>query len=291
MDLSKLILGTAQLGLPQYGINNSVGKPSDLVAFGILDLAREFGIDTLDTAEAYGDSEEVIGRYTKNSNSSNFKVITKLHSFENESIHDKVEGALLRLSVDHIDTMLFHSHKDFLQNSSALDELLEEKYKGTIRKIGVSVYSQNEILALTSIPEIDVIQVPFNMLDNDKRKGKILRQAKFAGKIIHTRSAFLQGLFFMDSDRISSQLIGLSNYFSELHEIAQGAKVSMNQLALGYALSKDYIDGVLIGVETEEQLLDNLSLSKICLSHKVIERIDKIDVLDSDLLNPSIWKV
>ena len=63
-EVSKFTLGTVQLGL-DYGMANAVGKPSEEQAFGILDAAFEAGVNSLDTAVAYGTSEEVIGHYLK----------------------------------------------------------------------------------------------------------------------------------------------------------------------------------------------------------------------------------
>ena len=62
VSISELSLGTVQLGV-SYGINNQSGKPDRTQAFGILDTALTNGISALDTAAAYGDSEQVIGQW------------------------------------------------------------------------------------------------------------------------------------------------------------------------------------------------------------------------------------
>ena len=75
--IDKLILGTVQLGIP-YGINNTIGKPDLSQVKAILNLAKEKGIQTLDTAKAYGNASELIGNYQKEFNFF-FKVISKFH--------------------------------------------------------------------------------------------------------------------------------------------------------------------------------------------------------------------
>jgi aryl-alcohol dehydrogenase-like predicted oxidoreductase len=60
MKLSKLCLGTAQLGL-DYGVNNLTGKPRFEESRAIIQTALESGITAFDTAPAYGDSEEILG--------------------------------------------------------------------------------------------------------------------------------------------------------------------------------------------------------------------------------------
>lgn len=285
---NKLILGTVQLGL-DYGINNQGGKPSSEEAFAILDEAKTGRIQYLDTAAAYGNSEEIIGEYIKKAANTPFKIITKFHCGGTLSTADKVVNALEKLSVPSIDTMLFHSYKDYKEHPSVLNELVEQKEAGLVRHVGVSVYHNHEIEELMNVEAIDVIQAPFNMLDNDAQKGGVLSKAQSLGKTIHTRSAFLQGLFFKPINELPEKLSGLSNGLRKLCDIQQQSGLPMHQLALAYALSKAYIDGVLIGVDSSAQLRSNIEACATQLPEELTREIDQIKLTDTRLLNPSNW--
>lgn len=285
--INKLILGTVQLGL-DYGINNSKGKPNREVAFDILDEASVQGIKYLDTAAAYGDSEDVIGAFHKSLHK-RFSILTKFHSNGNEQISNLVSSALHRLNVPSIDLLSFHSYEDFKNNPQMVQNLLTEVRAGRIKKIGVSVYTNEQIENLLKFPEVNVIQAPFNILDNESKRAGVFIKAKASGKEIHTRSVFLQGLFFKNLDDLPNNLSPLSGHLQKIAAIAKDANISVASLALNYALSKEYIDGVLIGVENVQQLKSNIEVLKENLPLELVQEIDEIAVDDVKLLNPAEW--
>lgn len=288
MNANKLILGTVQLGLA-YGINNQLGKPSQEQAFGILKKAADSGIASLDTAAAYGNSEEIIGAYHTSSGQAPFQIITKFHN-EGKPVNEVVTAALSRLAIDKIDTLLFHSYADYLKcrNLPIYQDLLNEK-GNTIGELGVSVYTNEELETLAGDDTVSVLQLPFNLLDNDCARGDILRSLVSAGKTIHTRSVFLQGLFFKDPAQLPSKLKPLQPYLEELNKLAKDIDVSLGALALQYVLSKKYISGVLFGVETIEQLKLNLDWLTLNIAPEVFEEVDKIEVKEKELLQPTNW--
>lgn len=193
MKASKIILGTVQFGL-DYGINNSSGKPTEERAHAILKEAFDRGIKTLDTAAAYGNSEELIGNYHRKS-TEKYSVITKFHIHKGVEVSEIIDVALEKLGVNSIDTLFFHSFQDYLSNPEIIQELIKEVDKERIHRLGVSVYTNNEIRSLLSVPEIDVIQAPFNLLDNHSKRAEVFQNAKSKGKKILTRSVFFTGAF------------------------------------------------------------------------------------------------
>lgn len=285
----KFILGTVQLGL-DYGINNKKGKPSREDAFSILKEAQTRGVEFLDTAEAYGDSEEIIGEYHRKYGK-HFSILTKFHLKGADDIHSMVNSIVNKLNVNCIDTLFFHSYEDFVDNPGILIDLVEEVEKGRLKKMGVSVYTNEEIEQLLEVEEIKVIQAPFNLLDNKIQREDVFRQAKERGKEIHTRSVFLQGLFFKKPESIIGSLLPLRKEIERINAMAISAKISLESLALNYVLSKPYIDRVLIGVDDVEQLKSNLSTLKEELPQYILKEMDKIQVKDISLLNPSTWKI
>lgn len=289
--INKIILGTVQFGL-NYGVNNNDGKPSKKKVQNILDCAYSNGIRFLDTAEAYGDSQMRIGEYhTKSKN--RFNVITKFFANSeslSKSILDRVNNNINNLSVKSLYCYMFHSFKDY-KNYYPLykKDLSVLKQKGKIKKIGVSVYMNDELNEVLKNNDIDLVQLPFNLLDNSKKREQILLKAKSLNIEIHSRSVFLQGLFFKDEKNIPSKLNKLRPYLSKLSDLVTKSKI--NDLALNYVCSKDYIDRVLIGVDNVDQLKRNIKSLDQCLTKNKFMEVDAIDVKNDFLLNPSNWKI
>ena len=288
---NKIILGTVQFGL-DYGINNSNGKPSQQTVNQLLDVAFDKHILFLDTAEAYGNSQEVIGEYHKQS-SNKFNVITKFSSSRFDlslSLRKRVKEDINTLKVDSLYCYMFHNYTDFKSYYSGFEnDIIQLKKEGLINKIGVSVYTNDELEDLLNYDTIDVVQIPFNLLDNSTQRGSILKKAKLKGVEIHTRSVFLQGLFFKDLNALPEKVKPIKNSLQELKDIASSNNIKLSSLAFNYVYQQIFIDNVLIGVDTIEQLNENLQLSATPISSEIINRIDKIVVEDKSLLNPSNW--
>lgn len=285
---SKLILGTVQMGLA-YGINNTMGKVSLENSHAILKHAFDNGIEILDSAEAYGNAHEVIGSFHKNHPTKSFEIITKLpHQFDAD-INDKVNSYLTDLQVSQLHALLFHSFSSYTENIHNFKVLTDLKDQGKIKHIGVSVYTNEEIEAVLSNNAIDIIQLPFNLFDNLNLRGDILEKAKSKGKIIHTRSALLQGLFFKDIDSDNHTVQKLKNELLQMSAITKSSNTSIAHLALNYCLQQNTIDNVLIGVDSKSQLEDNLQSLNYTLEPSTIQEINTIKVADNTLLNPSLW--
>jgi aryl-alcohol dehydrogenase-like predicted oxidoreductase len=126
-------------------------------------------------------------------------------------------------------------------------------------------------------------------LDNWTIRGKLIEKAKRKGKIIHTRSTFLQGLFFVNFDKIPSKLIPLQPYIVQLKQIAKDYNLTIESLALNYVLHKTAIDGVLIGVDTQKQLANNINIILPSFETSLVEAIEQINVKEIELLNPVNW--
>ena len=286
---SKLILGTVQFGI-DYGVNNSIGKLEENQVLELFKIAHDQGIRILDTAEVYGNAHEIIGNFHKKNNS-RFKIITKFpHGIKYDSIHNKVLEYIEQLAVNSIEVLMFHSFESFQTNYKALDSLKELKSKGYIKNVGVSVYTNDHLKQLLNEDLITVIQFPFNLLDNFYVKGDILDMLKQKGKSVHTRSAFLQGLFFKNTNDKNPIVQNLKTELKILNQIIIDLNCSMEELALSYCLHQKNIDNVIIGVDSIFQLNANIKASSYNIKQDTINVINNIQVKDIDLLNPSLWK-
>ncbi len=288
ITINKFILGTVQMGL-NYGINNTNGKVSQEESHEILEYAFDNGIKILDSAEAYGNAHEVIGAFHKSHPSKSFEIITKLPIQLDTKITECVNLYLKQLQVKQLHALLFHSFSSYKDNIKNFDILLELKAHNKIKNIGVSVYTNEEIEEVILNDDVDIIQLPFNLFDNSNLRGDILEKAKAKGKIIHTRSALLQGLFFKDINADNRTVQSLKNQLLQLTTISKDSKVSIAQLALNYCLEQTTIDNVLIGVDSKQQLKDNIESLNHTIDNKTLLEINTINVDDVNLLNPSLW--
>ncbi len=287
-SFDKFILGTAQLGL-DYGINNRHGKPSHKEAHAILEAAKKNGIKTLDTAQAYGDSINIIGEFQKTN--APFNIITKIICSEIPDKEKYILELLEKLNIRKFEAVLFHRFTDLLQDKKSLSVLSRLREKGLIENIGVSIYTNEELLLSSAFPDIGLIQLPFNLLDNYSLRFEGIRKAIQNKKKLHARSIFLQGLFFMSEESLPEFLQPLKPYLNRLHEIAEGQNMTLNELAVKYVLQIGEISGVLFGIDSIGQLEKNISYANsISLSQPVINDINSIHVDVPELLNPVNWK-
>lgn len=274
-----------------YGINNSTGKISFDDCCDILSKAFKSGLKILDTAEAYGDAHRVIGDFHRLNQDKKFNIITKMpYGVEYEDVEKKIIGYLENLNVNCLEVLMFHSFDTYKMNIESLDVLLKLKKQGQIKYLGVSVYTNEQIEELLKDNRIDVVQLPFNLLDNEKLRGELISQLKLKDKIVHTRSAFLQGLFFKDNSSENSVYKALINELSIVNNIVKEENTTITNLALSYCLEQKNIDNVLIGVDSLKQLEENLKVMDYSISKKALNKINAIKVADKHLLNPALWK-
>ena len=274
----------------KYGINNSIGKISKKESDEIFIKAFENNIITLDTAETYGNAHEIIGKFHRNNTSFKFNVNTKLpNNIDLSQIDSKVSSYLKDLQIDQIETLMFHSYNSYHQNKLLIEKMVSLKKMGVIKNIGVSIYTNAEIESILNDDNISVVQLPFNLLDNLTQKNNLLNQIKKSGKISQSRSAFLQGIFFKDLNEKNKIIDQLKKELIQLKNLTIKYKCSMQELALSYCLCQKEIDNVLIGVDSSEQLVKNITAAKFKIDIDLINEINKIKVENVDLINPSLW--
>lgn len=280
----KIVLGTVQFGI-NYGINNSTGKPNKEEVFSILDYAYDSGIREVDTADTYGDALEIIGEWQA-TRKKDLKVVSKIVLDSDSQFSEKLQINLERMSMKRIYGLYFHRFSDFL-NFQDWDQVQDCKEKKLIERFGVSVYGNDELKKVVDHPEIDIIQVPFNLFDQGQEKIELLLKAKENNKFIYVRSVYLQGLFFKRTNELTGNLIEFKEELIKLQSFCSQNKLDLSALALGFCLGLDFIDRVIIGVDNLSQLKINLELSR-----KTYPQLDlqQFNFKKLNLLNPSNWK-
>ncbi len=248
INLSKLGLGTVQFGL-NYGISNKDGQTTEAEVASILNYAKGKKINLLDTASAYGASELVLGH----NNLEDFNIVSKFIFRENEGIlSEQFHRSKEKLNVESLYGYLAHRVSDVLNNPWLWDEMQTLKEEQQVKKVGFSfneVKELEKILSLGIMP--DIIQVPYNFLDN--RFDWYMELLKEKGCEIHTRSAFLQGIFFTDYEKLNPFFDELKPIIKELQNVD-----NLPGLLIKYCTDKPFIDRVIVGVNSLKQLEYNL---------------------------------
>jgi aryl-alcohol dehydrogenase-like predicted oxidoreductase len=279
---SKLALGTVQFGL-NYGINNSNGQVQLSDIQSILAFANKVNLDTLDTAFLYGNSEENLGKCDL----STFKVISKLPPCKVSEIEKALEKSLNRLQKEQLYGYLFHHFSTYVEDEKTIDKLQELKAKGKIQKIGFSLNHPSELeILLDRIVDFDLVQIPYNLFD--QRFDDYLPVLKEKGIEVHTRSAFLQGLFFKE---IQSMPPHFNTVIPQLRQLNK-FNIDKAALCLNFVISNPNIDKVVIGVDSVEQLRMNLeSLKSIAEIKTIREELKTFKVDNEAIINPSLWQL
>jgi aryl-alcohol dehydrogenase-like predicted oxidoreductase len=286
----RLALGTVQFGLP-YGVNNYSGQVSRTDARSILQLASVNGIDTLDTAMAYGDAENCLGEVGAHK----FKLVTKLPRLPDDCldvddwVQKQMDASLSRLGVNKVDSLLIHHAYQLLGiNGLALYRaLIKLKDNGRTKKIGVSIYSPSDLDALLPRYDFDLVQAPFNLLDRRLYTSGWLKRLKDLDIEIHTRSTFLQGLLLMNHGDIPSKFLA----WNDLWRLWQRWLVNHGDLAieacLAYPLSFSEIDRVIVGVDSPSQLVQII----YAVSLPPSAELPDLQCDDELLINPANWNL
>lgn len=258
-------------------------------AKAILDLAFDEGIRTLDTAIGYGTSEANLGVLGVES----AQIITKLPPLpENLSIKiscwcsSQINESLNRLKLQKVYGLLLHQPTQLLEKGGLelYAGLKRAKEAGLVKKIGVSIYQPRDLERLCDKFEFDLIQLPFNILDN--RWALWLKELHRRGIEVHVRSIFLQGLLLMSKENRPTKFQEWSFLWKEWENWLGRENLTPLEACLNHALSKTEIDKVVIGVDSEKQLRQILAAKK----NKLIRAPSSIQTNDPDLLNPVNWK-
>lgn len=286
----KLALGTAQFGLP-YGIANQGGQVGRDEVRNILSLARDSGIDTLDTAIAYGDSEACLGEI----GADGFKIVTKLPAIPDtitdvaDWVRMEFRASLQRLGLDKVYGLLLHRSKQLsARRGQALAESLAAlKAEGLAEKIGVSIYAPEELEAVTPVCSIDLVQAPLNLLDRRMVSSGWLQRLNDMDVEVHVRSAFLQGLLVMPRARIPAKFERWAGLWDAWHAWISCNAVSPVAACLHYVQSLPQVDRVVVGVDSVVQLRELLLAASGAVG--CLRELPTLGCLDEDLINPSNW--
>jgi aryl-alcohol dehydrogenase-like predicted oxidoreductase len=284
----RLALGTVQFGLP-YGVANESGQVSRDDAAAILDHAWAAGLDTLDTAIAYGDSEQRLGEIGVKK----WQTISKLPSVpENRNdvyawVQEAVLNSMARLRVAKLRGLLLHCSQQLTgpHGDALYQALIALKEQGKVEKIGISIYDPEELDVLVPRFQLDMVQAPFNIIDRRLATSGWLTRLHQTGIEVHIRSVFLQGLLLMEPANRPAAFNRWQPLWDRWHCWLEQQSMNSVQACLGFAMSQPEISRVVVGVDSLRQFREILAGTEV----PAIMPPASLASDDLDLINPSRW--
>ncbi len=291
-------IGTAQFGM-DYGISNAGGQTPLEEVEAILNVASLSGIEVLDTAFGYGESEDSLGNVSTGVDG--FKIIAKTVLINKNSILEEdvkkleysFKESLARLKVKSVYGLLIHNANDLLVEGgrklfAAMKELKEE---GFVQKIGLSAYYPEELDNACNLYDIDIVQFPLNILDQRMVTSGQLKKLKSDGIEVHTRSLFLQGLLLMEVERLNLFFEPLKPLLKRLRDYMNKNSVTPLEAAFAFIRLFEEVDCVVIGVNNQKQLKSNLEILKNGASLSSKLDFSSFAIEDPLYLDPSKWEL
>jgi aryl-alcohol dehydrogenase-like predicted oxidoreductase len=288
--MPKIAIGTANFGM-QYGVANCQGKLSKNSVAEILGLAKSLGVTCLDTANAYGESQKVLGEFGVR----DWRVVSKISSIPGDCgdvrsfVRAEIDLILTSLNLSEFDTVLVHNPKDLMGNVSEIvyEELQKAKSRGQVEKIGVSIYDPSDLESITSQFQLDVVQAPINVFDNRLQGSGWLDQLTSMGVEVHARSVFLQGVLLSAIAQNNDFFKPWKTTFEKWNRFAESSGTSALTNCIKHVNSYDKVAFAVVGIDSAQ----NLSEVFDAFSARP-QRINEDNFgVDSQLINPARWSI
>ena len=292
----RLAIGTAQFGL-NYGITNLQGKVSADDAQHILRQAREAGVTLLDTAAAYGDAEQVLGR---SGSAEKFRIVTKIQPRDTVECGDLLRESARRLGVAKLNTVLLHDAPLVLERPAIWGEMVRLKRDGAMSYIGISFYYPSqweqmiELCSHGSWPLPDVVQLPISVFD--QRFVPVLADLASNGVEIHARSVYLQGAAFIGSHQLPHYLRPLKPALRLLAELEEQRGLDRTVLLMAFVLQYRQIDYMVIGIDGVNRWNETVTAyhlaDKLLNNENFLHNLDfsAFTIDDESVILPFRWK-
>ncbi len=289
-NITKLSIGSANFGINySFGLKN--GKLKQKSIDGILKRAKELGIKKIDTAQSYGDAEKKLGNF----NIKKYEVTTKLPYLTNKInkknyekiIFSYVNNSLKRLKVKKITTVLLHDVKDLKgkYSNEIFQSLLKLKKKRIIKRVGVSLYSINDLKFVVNKFRIDVVNFPFNVFDQRIKKTGWIKKLNNRKIRLTVRSIFLKGLLQNKLLQNNKSFSLWDKKFKKWRNFLCKENISPIEGCLNFVLNEKSIKEFVVGIDEVNQLNEVVNATKI----KKNINYNSLAISNKKLINPSKW--
>ncbi|WP_440650538.1 aldo/keto reductase [Candidatus Pelagibacter sp. HIMB1495] len=253
----KLSIGTAQFGM-NYGICNSKGIVDFNEIRKIIKYCNKERINSIDTAEGYGKSHNILGSL----NLKNFQITSKISSIEKKNnksfeniVISKIDKILNDLNIDRLYALLIHNTSALkgefgLNFFNILQKLKKEK---KFSKFGVSVYTKKELDLIISRYNIDIVNLPLSVANQEFFDNSYLKKLKEKKIEIQVRSIYLQGLLLSKYDNLPKKF-KKNKFFLEWHKWLKKNNYNSLEVSTAFVKKIKHIDKILVGVDNFDQL-------------------------------------
>ncbi len=299
--MSAFSLGTVQLG-KAYGLGEAREKMSEETAFSILDTAMENGVDNLDTANNYGDSEALIGRWLQKRRAEGKSlpwVVTKIGPLKHGSfdilrddVMRQVEGCQKNLGMDTLDCLMLHNFEDYGDDRDAISKIFDElKAQKAYKYSAISAYSRHDYGVIAE-SGFDATQIPLNVFDWSQIENGGMEKLCDAGTMVFVRSVYLQGLVFHTPEDLDPQMSFCFPYLRRYHELCREFSLSPDTLALSFVLSVPGVTTAVMGCDNAAQVKANCDLfdKTVKLTDEQLKMLrEAFADIDPRVINPGVW--
>lgn len=299
LSVSEISLGTVEIGL-DYGISSTGEhvRPSEDSARELLHLALDLGVNLIDTARAYGESEEIIGR-ALSGRRNDFILATKVQSFSNWDVSSSerkrlmeasIEESLQKLRTDVVDLLLLHSASPADgQLPECIQVLSDSKRRGQARWIGNSVYGPEAALVSIREDHYDCLQIAWSALDRRAEQG-VVTEAEEKGVGLIIRSVLMRGALTHRWRQLPETLEPVRSAAMKLEQLARENGMELPELAYRYILSTDGSLTALVGTARRSELEAAVRYSDASsLPADLRAAVRNVHLEDPTLLDLSRW--
>lgn len=296
MEISEIAFGGVSIGMPYAG----QPMPPESESIRILHRALEQGINFYDTARMYGVSEQLIGKAFKDRRDEVI-INTKCVHFLDPSgkipsdidlertIHESLEKSMKTLGTDYIDVYMLHqSSMDILTNDEVAGIFTNLKKQGKVRAIGASTYTLEESRTCIDAGIWDVIQLPFNLMD--QQQSTFFSRTRELGIGLIIRSVLFRGMLTDKPLNLRPELQEVADHIRNFQELIGRDIPDLVTLAMKFVLSYDAVGSVLVGMDRMEHLHAALEVADgSYFDEELMSKLENLAYPDPGFLNLSHW--
>ncbi|WP_209329680.1 aldo/keto reductase [Lunatimonas salinarum] len=301
LRVSEIAFGGVEIGMPYgIGIRSEADMLQEREAVNLLNRSLEEGINFFDTARMYGDSERLMG-IAFASKREQVVICSKCRHFRDQRgqlpatgeltriIHQSAEESLCALRTDYLDLFMLHqADEEILQCEEIIEAFLALRDAGKVRSIGASTYSASESTLAIKSGVWQVVQLPFNILD--QRQAAVFESAAKSNVGLVIRSVLLKGLLSDRGKGLPLPLERVERHIQKLADLAGTMDIDLPTLAIRFALSFEAVSSVLVGIDQEKYLLQAVGAAhKSQLDEEIFDAVKRLAFPDPEFINLPHW--
>ncbi|MBM3725977.1 MAG: aldo/keto reductase [Acidobacteria bacterium] len=287
LEVSEIGLGTVEIGLEYHLPGAGSQRPSRAEAERILHGALDLGINLIDTARAYGDSEAIIGEVLAGRRAE-FILCSKVEAAaeDEDAVMRSVEASCAKLRTDCIDVMFLHrASLEVLERGATTAGLMQAREKGLIRFAAASTYGPDEAERALDDGRFDCLQIAYNALDRWPELS-LFERCLNQGVGIVARSVLLRGILTDRPEPLPPALSGVASAAASL----AGQGMPLAELAYRYVLNAPAVSVALVGAAHHREVAAAAGFADAGpLPPGFVSTVRAVSLADPRQLDPRTW--